>query len=163
MSGFTKLFASIVTSSIWCEDDKTRLVWITMLALADQNGVVNAAVPGLANAARVSIEDCEAALTKFQSPDQYSRSKTNDGRRIEPIEGGWRLLNHGSYRQKLSNIDRTEYQRIKQKEYRKKRSAKAVRAENESRERRYVLAEANGDQKHADQIAAENLPQNNPG
>ena len=42
MNGFTKLFQSILTSSVWSEDNETRIVWITMLALADQNGSVSA-------------------------------------------------------------------------------------------------------------------------
>lgn len=155
MSGFTKLFSTIVTSSIWSEDDKTRIVWITMLALANREGVVEAAVPGLANAARVSVEDCEAALKRFCEPDKYSRSKSHDGRRIEAIEGGWKLLNHASYREKLSSIDRAEYQRVKQANYRKRK--KTVSLEYKDREKRYVEAEKNGDTNKADSIASEGL------
>ena len=42
--GFTKLFNTIVTSTIWQEDDKTRIVWITMLAIADASGIVGASI-----------------------------------------------------------------------------------------------------------------------
>lgn len=35
---------------------------------------------------------------KFLSPDKWSRTTDNEGRRIEPIDGGWRLLNHAKYR-----------------------------------------------------------------
>jgi hypothetical protein len=124
MSGFTKLFQSIVTSSIWSEDDKTRIVWVTMLALADRGGLVEAALPGLANAARVSLEDCEGAVNKFLAPDKYSRTEEWEGRRIEKVDGGWRLLNHASYRRKLSADDRLDYQRVKQAEYRSKKPHK---------------------------------------
>lgn len=95
---FTKLFSSITASTIWAEPDHTRLVWITMLAMADQHGRVWASIPGLANMARVSIEKCEESLEALQSPDKYSRTKEFEGRRIEEIDGGWRLLNHGKYR-----------------------------------------------------------------
>lgn len=95
---FTKLFSSITASTIWAARDQTRIVWITMLAMADQHGRVWASIPGLANIARVSIEACEQALDDLQSPDKYSRTKDYEGRRIEPIDGGWRLLNHGKYR-----------------------------------------------------------------
>ena len=70
-----------------------------MLAMADQYGRVWASIPGLANIARVSIEACESALLELQSPDKYSRTTEHDGRRIEPIDGGWRLLNHAKYRE----------------------------------------------------------------
>lgn len=96
--GYTKLFTEIVTSSIWSQDDKTRIVWITILALKDKDGVVKAALPGLANAARVSIEDCKKAVEILESPDEYSRSLEHQGRRIEKIEGGWMVLNHFKYR-----------------------------------------------------------------
>lgn len=69
-----------------------------MLAMADQHGRVWASVPGLANIARVSIEACELALEELQAPDKYSRTTAHEGRRIEPIDGGWRLLNHAKYR-----------------------------------------------------------------
>lgn len=95
---FTKLFSSITESTIWCEPERTRLVWITMLAMADRHGRVWASVPGLANRARVPVDDCRTALDSFLGPDRDSRTKTNDGRRIEPIDGGWRLLNHEKYR-----------------------------------------------------------------
>jgi uncharacterized phage protein (TIGR02220 family) len=95
---FTKLFSSITESTIWTEDHPTRLTWITMLAMADRKGRVWASIPGLANRARVTVAEAENAIHKFLSPDKYSRTEDNGGRRIEPIDGGWRLLNHEKYR-----------------------------------------------------------------
>lgn len=95
---FTKLFTSITESTVWFEPDSTRLVWITMLAMADRKGRVFASVPGLAHRARVTEEQCEAALKCFLSPDTKSRTKDHEGRRIEEIDGGWVLLNHEKYR-----------------------------------------------------------------
>lgn len=96
---FTKLFSSITESTVWCEPDRVRIVWIAMLAMADSKGRVWASVPGLANRARVPVEDAQDAINRFLSPDPYSRTPDFDGRRIEPIDGGWRLLNHAKYRQ----------------------------------------------------------------
>ena len=70
-----------------------------MLAMADKEGRVWASVPGLANRARVPVEDTEAALQTFLSPDKYSRTPDFEGRKIEAIEGGWRLINHAKYRE----------------------------------------------------------------
>jgi hypothetical protein len=95
---FTKLFSSITESTVWCEPDRTRLVWVCMLAMADRNGRVWASVPGLANRARVPVDDCRLALETFLAPDPDSRTPDFEGRRIEPIDGGWRLLNHEKYR-----------------------------------------------------------------
>src|ERR1700753_3636169 len=95
---FTKLVSSITESTIWTEDDHTRLVWICMLAMSDKFGRVWASIPSLAKRARVPIESVEIALNKFLSSDKYSRTKTNEGRRIDVIEGGWQLLNYAKYR-----------------------------------------------------------------
>ena len=119
MTGYTKLFSSIIASTIWRADDKTRLVWITMLAMADQFGIVEASVPGLADMARVTLQECQDALQELSAPDEYSRSTERDGRRIEPSDGGWRLINHGKYRDKMSRDERREYQRLYQRSYRK--------------------------------------------
>jgi len=69
-----------------------------MLAIANKHGEVQASIPGLARVAGVSVEDCEASINKFLSPDAYSRTPDDEGRRIEHIEGGWQLLNHAKYR-----------------------------------------------------------------
>ncbi len=116
---FTKLFSSITESTIWCEPSETRIVWITMLAMADKNGRVWASVPGLANRAQVSLSDAQKALKKFLSPDEHSRTKDHEGRRIEPIDGGWRLLNHAKYRAVRDDEERKAYKRDWIKEKRK--------------------------------------------
>ncbi len=118
MAGYTKLFNSILASTIWRADDKTRIVWITLLAMADKNGMAEGSIPGLADMARVSIEDCERALIELESPDKYSRSKENEGKRIRTVDGGWFLLNHPKYREKMSADERREYNRVKQAEWR---------------------------------------------
>ena len=97
MSTYAKLFGSIVHSTVWGEPLATRVVWVTMLALSDRDGVVEAAVPGLARAANVSVPEVEAALASFLSPDPHSRTPDNEGRRIAKCEGGWKLLNYEKY------------------------------------------------------------------
>ena len=69
-----------------------------MLAMADRMGRIAASLPGLANRARVTETECLAAIDRLLAPDRYSRTTENEGRRIEPIEGGWRLLNYTKYR-----------------------------------------------------------------
>lgn len=98
MTGFVKLYGTIITSSIWLEKDSTLRVWITMLATADKNGFVAGSIGGLAHVSRVSRLKCVQALEKFLAPDDDSRTKTDDGRRIEAVDGGWRIINHKKYR-----------------------------------------------------------------
>jgi len=69
-----------------------------MLAMADSQGMVWGSIPGLASIARIPTEDMRIAINAFLSPDPDSRCKVQDGRRIEEIDGGWRLINHEKYR-----------------------------------------------------------------
>jgi len=106
---FTKLFNKIVTSSVWSEDDKTRIMWITLLAISDRHGYVAAALPGLADVARMSLEEAKKAIHNLESKDEYSRNKILDGRRILPVEGGWEIVTYESHRKLLSKEERKAY------------------------------------------------------
>ena len=117
---YTKLFSHIVTSSIWTEDDQTRIIWITMMALADKRGEVMASVPGLARVAGVPIPAVEKALDKFLSPDEYSRTPDEQGRRIEKIDGGWSLINHAKHRRMASVEEQKERNAERQRKFRER-------------------------------------------
>lgn len=133
MAGYTKLFNSILASTIWEEDDKTRIVWITLLAMADKFGVADGSVPGIATLARVSVADCQKALGKLQAPDKDSRSDEYEGRRIRKIDGGWLILNHEKYRAKIDDDERREYLRIKKAESRKRLASTVNRGQQASK------------------------------
>ena len=94
MAGFTKLCSTIITSSVWSEDDATRIVWVTMLAMSDSDGMVDSSLPGLAALSRVTLSECESAVNKLSAPDIYSRNESNEGRRIVAVERGWVILNY---------------------------------------------------------------------
>jgi len=121
MSGYTKLFSSLIHSTVWREDDHVRLVWITMLAMADRDGLVEASIPGLAAAALVSLEQCESALEKLKAPDKYSRTKDHEGRRIEEADGGWLILNHAKYRSQLTLDQYRAKHAERQRKYRERK------------------------------------------
>ena len=149
MAGYTKLFSSLIGSTIWRAPDHTRLVFITMLAMADKNGIVEASIPGLADLAHVSIDNCKRALADLQAPDEYSRTKDEEGRRIFEEDGGWRLINHAKYRAKMSSDDRREYNRKKQAEYRaaKRESTPVEDSQQMSTESAHTEAKAKADTK----------------
>ena len=113
MSGYTKLYESIIVSSIWNEDDKTRIMWITFLAMADPEGYVAGSIPGMAAMARMTIQEAEAAIEKLCGPDPYSQSQVLDGARLTPAEdGGWMIINHKKYSQ-MSNTEKRKAQNRK--------------------------------------------------
>ena len=146
VAGYTKLFSSILMSSIWEESTETRLVWVTLLALADQNGHVDGTVKSLARVSRVSQEDCQKALDCLLGPDPLDRSGVMDGRRIVVDQGGWRLVNHATYRAKMSADERR--QRDKERK-RQQRGLSAGRPQTSEfvRDVSQAEAEAKADQK----------------
>ena len=115
MAGYTKLFNSILMSSVWEEDTETRIVWVTLLALADQYGHVDGTIRSLARMARVSQVACQKALATFESPDEHDRSGVDQGRRIRPEQGGWIIVNHAAYRARISQDDRRERDKIRKR------------------------------------------------
>lgn len=105
---FVKLFGSILDSTIWAEDSDTKVVWVTLLAMSDQNGYVGASVPGLSARSGVPIPKIEEALAKFLAPDPYSRSQEHEGRRIVKVDRGWELLNYQKFRELRDKEKRRE-------------------------------------------------------
>ncbi len=120
MSGFTKLHEEILDSSIWHEPHTIRILWITMLAMSDANGAIEASIPGLAARARITISETQEGLAVLSGTDSFSRSKDCEGRRIQEIDGGWLLVNHAKYREARDPVSRREYLRQKQAELRAK-------------------------------------------
>ena len=100
MDGYTKLHAVILDSSIWGEPMHVRIVWITMLAMADATGHCEASIGGLARRAQVTHEQCAEALALLEAPDPDSRDGTT-GERINNLGGGvWFVINHAKYRER---------------------------------------------------------------
>lgn len=95
---YNKLFTKILDSSIWLEPTPTRIVWLTMLAVMDQDGMVQfASVANLAHRARVSLEEATEAVRCLETPDPNSSDPSHEGRRIERVPGGWLVLNAATY------------------------------------------------------------------
>lgn len=107
MSSFALLHSSILNSSIWIKESKeTRLVWVTILASKDKDGVVLSSVVGLADRAKVTPDECREALRIFLAPDPDDTSKVEEGRRLREVPGGWQVVNNELYR--FSNLERRE-------------------------------------------------------
>lgn len=118
MQNYVKLFDSLIDSTVWQECHTTRILWITLLVKKDKDGNVWASLPGIAHAARISLDECKAGIETLSAPDPYSRSNGEDGRRINPIEGGWHIINHGKYRDALGRDAKREADRLRQARYR---------------------------------------------
>jgi len=111
MAGYSKLHSSIATSSIMALPVSARWLWAFMLSQANAQGMVEGSVAGLAIAAHVSLEECQAAIDCFLAPDPYSRTKDLEGRRLLEVDGGWQIVSYPKWRFKLSAEERRSYKR----------------------------------------------------
>ncbi len=126
MNGFALLWGKILHSSIWINESKeTRLVWITMLAMKNSKGEIFSSTVGLADAAKVSKDECLMALKVFLSPDADDTSGVDEGRRIRIIPGGWQIVNHDLYR--FSTEAKREFWRTSKAEQREKKKPATIR------------------------------------
>lgn len=121
---YVKLYGSLVMSSIWSEDVETRILWITMLAAADRDGFLFGSPAGLAAVARLPVESVMKSLEILASPDSMSsdlvRNPENQGRRIQAIDGGWKILNYDFYR----GLERAEDRKAQYRESKRRQRAK---------------------------------------
>lgn len=93
------MWNKMLDSSVWRQKSKeTRLVWVTMLLMKDADGVVRAGLPGIMDRARVSRAECEKALKELSDPDEDTLTQEQEGRRIERVSDGWKIINHEKYR-----------------------------------------------------------------
>ncbi len=113
---FVKLDCGIIHSSLWAEDSDTKICWITLLLLADATGFVRAAASAIAREAGIPAEVARRALDLFQGPDDESRTPDNQGKRVEKVDGGYRVLNYEKYRERdYTNAERQKRWRKSQK------------------------------------------------
>jgi hypothetical protein len=96
--------------------------------MSDAQGRVDGSIPGLADLARVSIEQCQAALKCLSGPDFFSRTKEHEGRRIQDIDGGWQILNYLKYRESGSDDLRRIKNREAVKRFRAKRNITVIKS-----------------------------------
>lgn len=115
---YAKLFSTITESSLWSASKDARLLFLSMLAKADQVGFVEAALPGLARMANLTLPETEAALAELMAPDPYSKSSDCDGRRVVKAPRGWCLVNYEAYRDRRDEDQRRDYMRKYMRDYR---------------------------------------------
>jgi len=108
---FGKIHDCIFGSSIMEEDVVIRYVWMCMITIADQNGIVDETIPALARRFNLNVNEMIKSIDALERTDISSRNMEHEGRRIERIREtyGWRILNYNYYRNLQSAQDRKEY------------------------------------------------------
>lgn len=109
-------------SSVWGESKEVKILWITLLAKKDADGIVSSSLPGLARDAVLSMEECKKAIEILEAPDPYSGTQTKEGRRIEKVEGGWRVINHAKYAEEVAVMRRKNAVRANVRKFRERKA-----------------------------------------
>jgi len=99
VTGFVKLDCGIVDSTVWAEPDDVFRAWIALLAKADSYGIVRASIPALAVLCKTTPQRMVEIMEVFKSPDPYSRTSDDEGRRVREVDGGWLLINFVKHRE----------------------------------------------------------------
>ena len=120
---FVVIDAEILSSSVWSEAAHVKLVWLTLLILCDTEGYVGAAIPGIAHAAGVSLDQAREALALFMEPDPDSRTQKDEGRRLEVADRGFRILNFVEHLDRLSADRKRTRDRVRKFRERKRQMA----------------------------------------
>ncbi len=158
--GYSKLHSSLVNSSLWCERDDVRLLFITMLALADYNGDIFGSWGGIARQANIQYppdEDERDPFVILMEPDADSsdifRNPENEGRRVEEIAGGFHIINYPFYRGLRNDDDRREQNRQAQSAYRKRNKPKSAKVSQGNPQSAHAEAEAEAEaDKEAEEV-----------
>lgn len=122
---YGKLFESMFDGTLTSRGPWQALVTFQqMIILADPKGYVDMTPETIARRTTIPIEIIVKGIAALEKPDPDSRTPDEDGRRIVRLSDtrawGWRIVNHGRYRQIRSQEERRKYMREYQ---RKRRSA----------------------------------------
>lgn len=103
MPGYVPIFDSIFQGSL-CGRYPDTAAWMFLLTLADKNGVIDMTPHYISTVTGMPLEMLLECIGRFMQPDEHSRTKDHDGRRLVPLDPdrqwGWRIVNHGKYREK---------------------------------------------------------------
>src|SRR5262245_24541769 len=97
---FVKLDCGILDSSLWVEHSDVRIVFITVLAMCNSEGLCPATAPGIARRANLPLSTVRRAIRRLSSSDRDDRSGVDEGRRLKHVNGGFQVVNYLHYRQK---------------------------------------------------------------
>jgi hypothetical protein len=113
--GFTKLDERILQSSIMAENPVTFKVWITLLAACQANGIAYVSAIYLSSICHLPLARVQNSLERLESPDPHSRSLEDEGRRIRRVDGGYEIINYGTYREASLRNAEAERKRLYRK------------------------------------------------
>ena len=93
--GVVWIDVNFLNSAFWVtESASTRLVWITLLCLANSSGEVHSTIPAIAKAACVPVADCITAIERMKTIEPLESVAMRPYIHIEATDYGWKFV-HG--------------------------------------------------------------------
>jgi hypothetical protein len=131
MSGYTPLFETLTRGTLYGRWPDIGL-WPIVLSLADWRGIVDVTPEYIAGVTGLEFTEVVACMDRFCQPDPRSRSQEHGGARLMLLDPnrswGWQVVNHGKYREKAREMNRTESGAAaeKQRRYRERQREQAA-------------------------------------
>lgn len=151
-NSWSPIWQGILDSSIWEEPDHVLRVFVALLSLKGMDDVVQFDDYKLARRIHMDLDMPRFldALRILASPDLKRPGQEFEGRRIEKVDGGWKLLNGEKYREmmKLENKRARDRRAQAMARQRKKQPQNVPGA----REQQYDKAVADGNDALAERI-----------
>lgn len=161
---YGKIFDSIYDGTLranW----KALITFQQLIILSDSDGVIDMTPHAIHGRTGIPLDIIEEGLKHLAEPDPYSRSSTEQGRRIILVDPsrpwGWRLVNHAYYRDLLNRADKREKDRVRIAEKRAKESKTSqdvAVCRNESRDVANVAHTNTNTDANADTDTGNNYP-----
>ena len=97
---YGKIFDSMYDGTLYGQWE-ALVTFQQLIVLCDADGIVDMTPPAIAARTSIPLEIITKGLTILESPDPYSRTPGQEGRRIELIDAhrpwGWHIVNHSKY------------------------------------------------------------------
>lgn len=138
--GYTPVFDSVFHGTL-CGRWPTLPVWLTILPMADRHGHIDMTFQAMSALTGWPIELLRQAVAELMEPDPESRSEAEEGRRLvlidpENRQWGWRVVNHGRYREKARLIAKDSDRTASGRDADRKRAERASPASGDNQDPR---------------------------
>lgn len=146
---YGKIFTSIYDGTLYGHW-QALVTFQQMIVLCDLDGVVDMTPHALAARTSIPLKVIEAGIGFLEQPDPYSRSEGCDGRRIERLDEhrpwGWRIVNHGHYRDLTDSETLRAQNRERQRRFRERKALNEKECNDSSR----IITDGNAQSRHTD-------------
>jgi len=98
---YGKIWKSMFEGSLYMAGWEAIFTFMILITFANKQGEVDITIPALSGKTSVPIDILEKGIEVLSAPDEKTRTKADDGRRItlldEDRDWGWRITNYEKY------------------------------------------------------------------